>query len=60
MIIRAYRLNSRVTLQGDETYAGCYSWVNLINKIDLSEVTPAMPDAEFEAQVSNIHEDLAA
>ena len=60
MIIRAYRLNSPVTLTVDETYAGCKSWVDLINKIDLSDVTPAMSDAEFDAQVSNIHEALAA
>ncbi len=60
MIVRAYRLNSPVTMTVDETYAGCKSWVDLTNEIDLSDVTPALSDTEFDAQISNIHEALAA
>jgi hypothetical protein len=60
MIVRAYLINSPVTMTVDETYAGCKSWVDLINEIDLSDVTPALSDTEFDAQISNIHEALAA
>lgn len=60
MIVRAYRLNSSVTMTVDETYAGCKSWVDLTNEIDLSDVTAALSDSDFNAQVSNIHEALLA
>jgi hypothetical protein len=60
MIVRAYRLNSPVTLPVDSTYAGCKSWVDLTNEIDLTDITPALSSTEFNTQVSAIHAALAA
>lgn len=60
MIVRAYKLDSSVTVNVDETYGGCKSWVDLTDEIDITNLTPALSDAEFEAQVSKIHEALKA
>ena len=60
MIVRAYKLDSAATVNVDETYGGCKSWVDLNGEIDLTNLTPALSDSEFEAQVSKIHEALAA
>ncbi len=58
MIVRAYRLDSPVTVAVDDSYAGCKSWVELIDDIDLANVSPALSDNEFAARVSKIHEAL--
>ncbi|MDG0866271.1 DUF1802 family protein [Candidatus Lucifugimonas marina] len=60
MIVRAHKLDSSVTVNVDETYGGCKSWVDLTDEIDITNLTPALSDAEFEAQVSKIHEALKA
>lgn len=60
MIVRSYRLTTPVTLAVDDSYAGCKSWVELVNKIDLTDLTPALTDAEFNTRLSNIHDALAA
>lgn len=60
MIVRAYKLDSSVTVNVDETYGGCKSWVDLTDEIDITNLTPALSDAEFDAQVSKIHEALKA
>jgi hypothetical protein len=60
MIVRAYQLDTPVTVSVGEGYAGCKSWVDLADEIDITNMTPALSDAEFTAQLSNIHEALAA
>ncbi len=60
MIVRAYRLETPATVAVTSDYAGCKSWVELNEEIDLTNLTPALTDTEFEAQLSKIHEALAA
>jgi hypothetical protein len=60
MIVRAYRLDSPVTVDVTDDYAGCKSWIELSDAIDLTNITPALPGAEFTALRSSIHEALAA
>jgi hypothetical protein len=59
MIVRAYRLDAPVTVNVTDDYAGCKSWVELNDAIDLTNLAPALPDAEFTALRSSIHEALA-
>jgi hypothetical protein len=59
MIVRAYRLETPVTIAVDESYAGCKSWVELASEINLTKLTPALTDTEFETQVASIHAALA-
>ena len=60
MIVRAYRLDSPVTVNVTDEYSGCKSWVELTDAIDLTNLTPALPSAEFTALRSSIHKALAA
>jgi hypothetical protein len=60
MIVRAYCLENSTTVAVGDGYAGCKSWVDLSDEIDLSQLTPALSDSEFDTQVSKIHEALAA
>ena len=55
MIVRAYRLDSPVTVSIDDSYAGCKSWVELTDEIDIASLTPALSDSEFEKQLSSLH-----
>jgi len=58
MIVRAYKLDAPTTVNVTDDYAGCKSWVDIDHPIDISALTPALSDAEFEKQVSEIHEAL--
>lgn len=60
MIVRAYVLDKPVTVQVNASYAGCKSWVDLADAIDLTDLTPALSDSEFAARVAEIHDALAA
>jgi hypothetical protein len=60
MIVRAYRLAKPATVNVTPDYAGCKSWVELNDHIDLTNATPALTDTEFAANVSSIREALAA
>ena len=60
MIVRAYRLDSPVTVKVTDDYAGCKSWVELSEAIDITNLTPALPDSEFTTLQASIHEALAA
>jgi len=59
MIVRAYRLDKPVTVAVTDGYAGCKSWVDLSDEIDITNLTPALTDAEFDDHVSKIHQALA-
>ena len=60
MIVRAYKLDTPITVSVTDEYGGCKSRVGLDNEINISALTPALTDAEFENQVSEIHEALAS
>ena len=55
MIVRAYRLTEPVTIPVEDSYAGCKSWVDLADRIDLKNATPALTDSEFAERVAKIH-----
>jgi len=60
MIVRAYKLESPTSVAVEDGYGGCKSWVDLNDEVDITNLTPALTDAEFEAQVAKIHEALAS
>ena len=60
LIVRAYKLDTPTTLNVTDAYGGCKSWVELGDPIDISNLAPALTDAEFELEVSKIHKALAS
>ena len=58
MIVRAYKLDAPITVSLTGAYGGCKSWVDIDRTIDISALTPALTDVEFEKRVSAIHEAL--
>ena len=60
MIVRAYKLDPTVTVPVEASYAGCKSWVDLADAIDLTDLTPALTDSEFTARLAEIHGALSA
>jgi hypothetical protein len=54
LIVRGYSLCEPVTIQTTPLYAGCKSWVPLENKIDITNATPALSDADFERERQNV------
>lgn len=59
MIVRAYILETPTTVDVTDEYGGCKSWVELEHKINISALTPALTNAQFNTQVSKIHEALS-
>lgn len=59
MMVRAYNLDRPVTVPVEASYAGCKSWVELVDVIDISNLTPALSDSEFATRLSEIHDALA-
>ncbi|MBL8233449.1 MAG: DUF1802 family protein [Bryobacterales bacterium] len=47
IVIRAYRLPEPVIIPDRASYAGCKSWVNLTEEIEIGGAQPALSDAEF-------------
>jgi hypothetical protein len=43
----------------DSSYAGCKSWVDLTDAIDISNLTPAISDSEFATRLTDIRDALA-
>ena len=39
-----------MTLPNTPAYAGCKSWVPLVHPVDVSEATPVLDDAAYEAK----------
>ena len=60
MIVRAYRLDTPLSIPVEDSYAGCKSWVDLADSIDLASATPALTDSDFAARVAKIHAALTA
>ena len=54
MLLRVYRLERPVPLPYSKEYGGCTSWVETLPRIDLGNLQPALPDAEFQRQVEDI------
>lgn len=54
MIVRAYRLDRPVTVAVHASYAGCKSWVELVDTVGLAGLVPALGDSDFAARRSEI------
>lgn len=54
LIVRAYRLAEKITIDNTPEYAGCKSWVPLNQSIDTASVTPALDDQVFNQRRSQI------
>ena len=54
MLLRAYRLESPVTVPWLREYSGCTSWVEVLTDVPLGRLEPVLSDAEFRAQVDAI------
>ena len=54
MLLRAYRLETPVTVPWIPEYSGCTSWVEILADVPLGRLEPVLSDAEFQAQVDAI------
>lgn len=48
ILVRAYRLAHPCVIPDRPSYAGCKSWVNLTEEIDIGGATPVLDDAAYE------------
>jgi hypothetical protein len=54
MLLRVYRMERPVTVPWIKEYGGCTSWVDMLPKIELGRLQPALSDQEFQRQVDEI------
>ena len=54
MLLRVYRMEQPITVPYIKEYGGCTSWVEIMPRIDLGQLEPALDDAEFLRQVDAI------
>ena len=54
MLLRAYRLETPVTVPWIPEYSGCTSWVEILADVPLGRLDPVLSDAEFQARVDAI------
>ncbi len=54
MLLRVYRMEQPITVPYIKEYGGCTSWVEILPRIDLGQLTPVLNDVEFRRQVDAI------
>lgn len=59
LLVRAFRLREAVVLPMRSSYAGCKSWVNLTEDVDVSGAVPVLGDGEFESVRGRVRGALA-
>ena len=59
MLVRCHRLQMPQALPVMEHYAGCKSWVELVEPYPVGVATPVLPDRRFEALRQQIRQALA-
>lgn len=59
ILVRAYRLAQPATIPVADYFAGCRSWVDLPEPIELGDLQPCLDDAAYAAQVARVREALA-
>lgn len=59
LIVRAWRLNTPVTIQNTPAYAGCRSWVPLEKPINVADSADALTGVEFDRRRDIIRQTLA-
>ena len=58
MLLRVFKLEAPITIPWVKEYAGCTSWVEIMPKITLGQLTPAMNDSEYQKNVASIKDCL--
>ena len=54
LLLRVYRLAAPVAVPYLKEYGGCTSWVDLMPRIDLGPLEPALTDGEFAREVAAV------
>ena len=54
MLLRVYQLEQPVTVPFLPEYRGCTSWVDIIAKVEMGNLTPVLTDGKFQRQVDEI------
>ena len=54
MLLRVYRMENPVTVPYIPEYGGCTSWVEIIPRVELGELTPTLSDEAFQREVDEI------
>lgn len=60
MVLRTYELPTPKRVEMRHEYAGCKSWLPLLDTVTVDAMTPALTDYEFEREASAIDEALSA
>ena len=58
MLLRVFKLEEPVTIPWIKEYAGCTSWVEIMPKINLGQLPPAMNDRDYQNSVASIKDCL--
>ena len=58
MLLRVFKLEAPVNIPWIKEYAVCTSWVEIMPKINLGQLTPAMNDSEYQKNVASIKDCL--
>ena len=59
MVLRVYVLPEPKRVPIRPEYAGCKSWLALLDTVELGALTPALPDDTFAAEANAIHRAIA-
>lgn len=59
MLLRVYRLDSPPTIENLKRYAGCRSWVPLVEPVATADAAPALNEAEFAQRCSAVRATLS-
>ena len=54
MLLRVYRMENPVTVPYIPEYGGCTSWVEIIPRVELGQLTPALSNEAFQREVDEI------
>ena len=58
MLLRVFQLEAPVNIPWIKEYGGCTSWVEIMPKINLGQLTPALNDSDYQNSVANIKDCL--
>ena len=58
MLLRVFKLEVPVNIPWIKEYGGCTSWVEIMPKVNLGQLTPAMNDSDYQNSVASIKDCL--
>ncbi len=59
LFLRVYKMASPHLIADKPEYGGCVSWIDIESTLPTGQLTPVLPEAEFEAQCRRIEQQLA-